>query len=195
MEKVGQRVSCTVEEIIGMKTDEKAFARFVHLSSAWLAATSYRMARTSCQRASASEFRAWLSYGLWDAVGRFDERGRGVGMIYDMAVWSAQNAYKSQYGNAAQKTADLSVSSQKNADGEMEEILIPSFDENLASQDFRDYMASVREILDEKDYLILQKRVEGKTLEEVGEILGMSKEAVRKRVVRFMPRAKKLYMA
>lgn len=195
MQKVGKRVSCTVEEIMAMKEDEKLFGAFVRLSSEWLAATSFSMARTACQRATTSEFRSWLSYGLWDAVKRFDARGKGVGMIYDLAYWSAQNAYKAQYGNGAQKTADLAVSVTKNADGEMEEITIPSIDPAYATQEFRDYMAAMKANLTEREYLILEKRVEGKTLQEIGDILDLSRERVRQIVAKFTPKARRIYAA
>lgn len=178
MHKAGNRVFATVPEIFSMNEDEKLFARFVGLSRAWIEAEAFKLARRT--RADVSEARTWLAAGLWDAVRRADDRLQGVGGIFDLAVRYSTKAYVAQYVNVAQKTEDACDSAHRGEDGELTDLVIPDLDEGHASFDFRDFMERVKGELSEKDYYILQKRLEGDTLREIGEALGMSHEGVNK---------------
>lgn len=186
MHMSGNRVYATVEEIFAMKEDEKLFSRFVTLARAWIEAEAFKLARRT--RADASECRTWLAAGLWDAVKRADDRLQGVGGIFTLAGKYASKAYVAQYVNIAQKTEDACDSCHRGEDGELEEILIPDLDENLSSFAFRDFMSRLRENVTERDFIIIQKRLDGYTLEEIGESLKISKQGVDKIFKKHLPK-------
>lgn len=188
MQKVGNRVEATVEEIFAMKTDSRLFERFVILSRAWIEAEAYKLARRS--RVDVSEARAWIACGLWDAVQRADDRLQGVGMIFFLAKRYSTKAYVSQYVNKSQKTEDACDSCNRSEDGEFEDILIPDLDEALSSLPFRDFMSNLKNRVSERDFLVIEKRLDGYTLEEIGELIGVTKEAVRKIIVKNTPKLK-----
>lgn len=178
MHKAGNRVFATVQEIFEMKENEKLFARFVGLSRAWIEAEAFKMARRA--RADASEARTWLTAGLWDAVKRADDRLHGVGGIFDLAIRYSTKAYVAQYVNVAQKTEDACDSCNRGEDGEFEEIQIPDLDESHTSFAFRDFMEKLQTQVTARDFLVIQKRLNGYTLEEIGESIGISKQGVDK---------------
>lgn len=178
MHKSGNRVSVTVEELFQMKEDSRLLGRFVVLCSAWIAATSFKQARKT--GTTSSEWSAWLTVGLWKAVQNLDERAKGVGMVFQIALFDACKAHVAAYVNSAQKTEDACDSCNRDSEGNLEEILIPSMDENLSSLDFRDFMDNLKGQTSERDFTIIQKRLDGYTLEEIGEAVGVSKQGVDK---------------
>jgi len=186
MHKAGNRVFATVPEIFAMKEDEKLFAKFVGLSRAWIEAEAFKLARRT--RADASECRTWLAAGLWDAVCRTDDRLQGVGMIFTLACKYASKAYVAQYVNIAQKTEDACDSCHRGDDGEFEEIQIPDLDESHSSFAFRDFMENLRTLVTDRDFIIIQKRLDGYTLEEIGESIGISKQGVDKIFKKHLPK-------
>jgi hypothetical protein len=186
MHKAGNRVFATVPEIFAMKEDEKLFAKFVGLSRAWIEAEAFKLARRT--RADVSEARTWLAAGLWDAVRRADDRLQGVGGIFDLAVRYSTKAYVAQYVNVAQKTEDACDSCNRGDDGEFEEIQIPDLDEDHASFAFRDFMENLRTLVTERDFLVIQKRLDGDTLEEIGASIGISKQGVDKIFKKHLPK-------
>lgn len=186
MHKSGNRVYATVEEIFAMKEDEKAFSRFCALARAWIEAEAFKQARRT--RADVSEARTWLAAGLWDAVKRADDRLQGVGMIFTLACKYASKAYVAQYVNAAQKTEDACDSCNRGDNGEFEEIQIPDLDESHSSLAFRDFMENLRSQVSSRDFLVIQKRLDGYTLEEIGESIGISKQGVDKIFKKNLPK-------
>lgn len=186
MHKSGNRVYATVEEIFAMKGDEKAFSRFCTLARAWIEAEAFKLARRT--RADVSEARTWLAAGLWDAVNRADDRTQGVGIIFTLACKYASKAYVSQYVNVAQKTEDACDSCNRGDDGEFEEIQIPDLDESHSSLAFRGFMENLRSQVSSRDFLVIQKRLDGYTLEEIGESIGISKQGVDKIFKKNLPK-------
>jgi DNA-directed RNA polymerase sigma subunit (sigma70/sigma32) len=89
-------------------------------------------------------------------------------------------AYKAIYGNCAQKTEDACDSCHRDGEGGFADIEIQSIDENIASLDYTDFMAKLRAKVTQRDYLIISRRLNGNTLEEIGKQIGISREAVRK---------------
>lgn len=186
MHKSGNRVYATLEEIFAMKTNETLFSHFVGLAKAWTEAEAFKMARRT--RADSSECRTWLAMGLWDAVVRADERLKSVGGIFNLAGKYASKAYVAQYLTVAQKTEDACDSCHRGEDGELEEILIPDSDENLSSFAFRDFMEHLSGQVSERDFIIIQKKLDGFTLEEIGESIGISKQGVDKIFKKHIPK-------
>ena len=178
MHKSGNTVCATVEEIFAMKTDARLFSRFVVLSGAWIAASSFRYSRKT--KADSSEWKTWLTSGLWKAVLIADNRLQGVGMIYSLAWRDAMKAYVATYENNAQKTEDACDSCNRDENGALEEIQIPSIDHNFGDMEFREFMESIQQKVSERDYLIILKRLDGYTFEEIGDFVGISKQGVEK---------------
>ena len=178
MHKVGKSVHATVEEIMAMKTDERLFRRFVALSSDWVNAKAFGYARTT--KGELSEWKTWLAAGLWNAVRIADERLKGVGGVYSLAWRDAMKAYVATYVNAAQKTEDACDSCHRDGEGGFEDIEIPDLDENIQSLDFTNFMENLRTKVSERDYIIIHRRLHGSTLDEIGKIVGISKQGVQK---------------
>ena len=186
MHKAGNRVYASVEEIFAMKEDAKLFSRFVVLARDWLNAEAYKFTRRT--RASLSEAQTWLAAGLWDGIQRADHRTQGIGIVFNLAVKYTTKAYVAQYVNVAQKTEDACDSCNRGEDGEFEEIQIPDIDEAHASFAFRDFMEKLRPEITSRDFLIIQKRLDGYTLEEIGDSIGISKQGVDKIIKRTLPK-------
>lgn len=178
MHKSGNTVVATVEEIFAMKENSRLFSRFVALSAAWIAASAFRYSRKT--RADVSEWRTWLTSGLWNAVRIADERLQGVGMIYALAWRDAMKAYVATYENKSQKTEDACDSCHRDENGDLEEIQIPDIDHNFGNMEFQDFMENIKTKVSERDYLIILKRLDGFTFEEIGDMVGISKQGVEK---------------
>lgn len=178
MHKSGNMVYVSVSECFAMKTNEKMFTQFVSLSSAWITAKAFTQARKT--KADHSEWKTWLTSGLWNAVQRADDRLNGVGMIYSLAWRDASKAYVAKYVNAAQKTEDACDSCNKNDDGGFDQIEIPHIDEDLHSLDFRDFMEKLESKLSKRDFIIISKHLNGYTFQEIGDAVGISKARAHK---------------
>jgi hypothetical protein len=178
MHKVGNCVVASKEEIFQMKTDARLFSRFVVLCGAWIAARSFTFARKT--KADSSEWKTWLTSGLWKAVLIADDRLQGVGMVFSLAWRDAMKAYVATYENNAQKTEDACDSCNRDENGELEDIQIPSIDSNFGDMEFREFMDNLKTKISERDYLIALKRLDGYTLEEIGGMIGVSKQGVDK---------------
>lgn len=178
MHKVGNRVYASVEEIMTMKTDERLLGRFLTLTSDWVNAKAFIYSRKT--RGELSEWKAWLSSGLWTAIRICDDRLQGVGGIFDLAWRDGMKAYKGKYGNNAQKTEDACDSCHRDGEGGFEDIEIPSVDENIASLDYTDFMEKLRTKVPARDYNIILRRLNGQNLRKISVALGLSHEGVRK---------------
>ena len=193
MHKAGNQVVVSVEEIFQMKTNEKMFGRFVTLSNAWIMASSFKFARKT--RADSSEWKTWLVSGLWQAISISDSRLQGIGMIYSLAWRDACKAYKAQYGNAAQKTEDACDSCHRDGEGNYEDIQIPSVDESFGNFEYNDFLSKLEKEIDWKAFFVIKKRLEGNTLEDIGQALSITREGVRKIFEKNAHKIKKLAIA
>lgn len=196
MHKVGKTVFVSLEEIQEMKTNEKMLGHFVFLSSDWINASAYSYAKRYFYRSSLLEWKSWLTVGLWKAIQIADNRLKSVGGIYNLAWRDAKKAYVATYVNSAQKTEDACDACEKGEDGELQDIQIPSIDENLNDLPFNEYIERLRGQISDRDlYVVIHRLKNCDTLEEIGNDLGVTKEYVRqilKKTVQKMKEVEKL---
>lgn len=180
MHKVGNKVHASLDELFAMKTDERLFAQFVRLAKDWINAEAFKMQRR-LWKSDISECRSWLTAGLWDAVCRLDERAKGVGIVFDLAIKHGNKVYVALYCTSAQRGEDKTVSHQKGKDGELEQIDIPVDAEDHGKDEAHStILAILQEELSESEYQIVKSRMEGKTWEEIGEAMDCSRQYVNK---------------
>ena len=181
MHKVGNKVNASLEELFAMKTDERLFAQFVRLAKDWINAEAFKMQKR-LWKSDLSECRSWLTAGLWDAVCRLDDRARGVGIVFDLAIKHAGKVYVALYCTSAQRGEDKTVSHQRGKDGELEQIDIPVDAEDHGRSEAHDtILAILQEELSEVDFQIVKSRMDGKTWEEIGAAMGCSRQNINKR--------------
>lgn len=199
----GKFVIATPAEIIACKGDARELGKFIALSKNWINASAFRYSRNTS--ATADEWKTWLTTGIWEALERLDDRAVATpALVFDIAWRLAMNAHKSAYRaskGTPKKSAEHTtvdewghetardkngneivqisvVSAIKGEDGEMEDILIPSEDEGHAELPFSIFMESLKMKVKAKDYYIIERKLQGYTLQEIADDLQMSKQGV-----------------
>jgi len=194
------------------KVNTGKLTEFIRLAKGWINGTAFRSAYSS--KASAEEWKVWLTTAIWEAFQRLDDRVTPTPAILLEIAWRlAMNSHKAAYlrpviKGVPKKCKELSsvdeygketirdkngneiipiriASATKGEDGELNEILIPTIDEGLASFEFVDFMESMKSKLSEIDFFILERKLAGDSLEDIGIELEISRQAVDNRFKRF----------
>jgi hypothetical protein len=190
MYKAGNKVSATPRELLEMKENSRLLAEFIRLSDAWLNATAFTQARKT--RAEMTEWKVWLTTGLWWAVGYNDGRAESTGFIYKVATQQACKAYDSAYESAtAGRLREATSTNQTNDDGEsVEADLIDLNDKSAFNLEFNSFMAAIESKVSERDYFVIQSRLKGETFEAIGEAIELSKQMAYKIWQKHLPKLK-----
>lgn len=212
MHCTGKKIYATPAEMMECKNSEMKLAEFIRLAKGWINGYAFKCAYSS--KATPEEWKVWLTTGIWEAFRYLDDRVTATPAILLELAWRlAMNSHKAAYlrpviKGTPKKSKELSTvdeygketirdkngneiipvrmsSATKGEDGELNEILIPVSDTGLASIDFNDFMESMKLKLSEIDFYILEKKLQGDTLEEIGLDLNITRQAVDNRFKRF----------
>lgn len=189
MYQYGKNVSATARELVEMKENQRMLARFISLSESWIKAQAYIHARKT--PADADEWNCWLRTGLWQAIMYNDGRAETTGLIYKIAIQQAFKGYQAAYESAtARRLRESASMTHKDDDGAYVEVDIVDEDKALSTVEFDSFMSSIQSKVSERDYYVIQSRLNGKTFEDIGEAIELSKQMAYKIWKNHLPKLK-----
>ena len=126
---------------------------------------------------------------------RFDQRSAFGTWLYKIAVNECWDYFRKKKARPLVYEADLSEEQIRQMEGMPEGDNRPSHNEDAESRvERRDTIDRLLMVLDEKDRaMLVMKEVEGFTVEEIGEVLGLNVNTVKVRLFRARGRLAKAY--